>query len=508
MKKLPIGVTDFKKLIEGDYIYVDKTKYIYELVTNAGYIFLNRPRRFGKSLLLSTIEYLFEAEKELFRDLYIYHRWDWNKKYPVIRINFVADVKNIERFYEVVYNQLKLNYKRFNIKYERSLKHPGLLLENLVINVYKRYNKQVVLLVDEYDKPILDLIEDKEQAEEVRKELKSFYSVLKGLDKYLEFVFITGVSKFSKVSLFSGLNQLEDISLIREYANICGYTQNELEYYFKDYLKDLNLEEIKEWYNGYNFLGDNVYNPFDVLLYLKYKVFKNYWYETGKTEFLFKVIKQKEFELPFLDKRYYSYEILEKFDIEYINLEALMFQTGYLTIKEINKIENREMYKLGYPNKEVQEAFNNELLFYITQNYQEYKITQIKSILKNQQIEELKEYIEILISSISYEVLKSEYVYQAAIYGLIYATGYKIIIEDNTSKGRIDLTIVVNEKIVYIIEFKVIESNKEKGRALEQIKQKEYYKKYLNYQKVYVVGIEFNKDTKKIANFEYELVKK
>ncbi|MGC8734754.1 MAG: AAA family ATPase, partial [bacterium] len=144
----------------------------------------------------------------------------------------------------------------------------------------------------------------------------------------------------------------------------------------------INLEEIKEWYNGYNFLSDNVYNPFDVLLYLKYRVFKNYWYETGKTEFIFKIIKQKEFELPYLEKRYYSYEILEKFDLEYINLEALMFQTGYLTIKEITEIENREMYKLGYPNREVQEAFNNELLFYITKNYQEDKITEIKLILR------------------------------------------------------------------------------------------------------------------------------
>ncbi|MGB9639104.1 MAG: AAA family ATPase, partial [bacterium] len=366
MKKLPLGISDFKKLIEGDYIYVDKTEYIYELVKNGGYIFLSRPRRFGKSLLLSTIEYLFENQKELFKGLYIYEKWNWEEKYPVVRISFAADIKNIERFYEVVYNQLKLNYENFNIEFEKDLEHSGLLLENLIIKVNKKNNKEVVLLVDEYDKPILDLITDKKEAEEVRKELKAFYSVIKELDKYLKFVLITGVSKFSKVSLFSGLNQLEDISLVKEYGNICGYTQQELEYYFKDYLKEIDIQEVKEWYNGYNFLNDNVYNPFDVLLYLKYKVFKNYWYETGKTEFIFKIIKQREFELPYLEKRYYSYEILEKFDLEYINLEALMFQTGYLTIKEVTEIEKREMYKLGYPNREVQEAFNNELLFYIT----------------------------------------------------------------------------------------------------------------------------------------------
>ncbi|MGC8734472.1 MAG: AAA family ATPase, partial [bacterium] len=191
MKKLPIGISDFKKLIKGDYIYVDKTKYIYELVESGGYIFLSRPRRFGKSLLLSTIKYLFEGQKELFKNLFIYDKWNWEEKYPVIRISFAADIKNIDSFYEVIHNQLKLNYEKFNILFQQNFKHFDLLLENLILNVYKKFNQQIVLLVDEYDKPILDLITDKKEAEEVRKELKSFYSVLKELDQYLKFVFIT-----------------------------------------------------------------------------------------------------------------------------------------------------------------------------------------------------------------------------------------------------------------------------------------------------------------------------
>jgi hypothetical protein len=318
---------------------------------------------------------------------------------------------------------------------------------------------------------------------------------------------ITGVSKFSKVSLFSGLNQLEDISLNKEYGNICGYTQKELEFYFKDYLQGLNLEEIKEWYNGYNLLGDKLYNPFDILLYLKNKVLRNYWYETGKSEFLFKLLKTSNYQLPYLNKLYYTNDILDKFDIEHISIEALMFQTGYLTIKEVKTIESEEMYILDYPNKEVRQSFNRDLVFYITKSYNTDRIYNLKIGIINEEIEKIKEEIEIFINSISYEILKNEYVYQAAIYGLIYSTGFNVIIEDNTSKGRIDLTILVNRSIVYIMEFKVIEKEEKKGKALKQIKEKEYYKKYLNYEKIYIIGIELDKTKKQIVNFEYQQIK-
>ncbi|MGB9638745.1 MAG: PD-(D/E)XK nuclease domain-containing protein, partial [bacterium] len=199
---------------------------------------------------------------------------------------------------------------------------------------------------------------------------------------------------------------------------------------------------------------------------------------------------------------------LEKFDLEYINLEALMFQTGYLTIKDMYIDEDgEEMYMLDYPNKEVRKSFNSDILFYITGEYQKDITTIIQKALKNQDLNEFKKQLEIFFDSISYNILTNENVYQAAIYGLIYATGYHITIEDNTSKGRIDLTVIVNKKIVYILEFKVIQNQQEKGKALTQIKQKEYFKKYLNYDKIYIVGIEFNKKDKKILNFEYEILK-
>ncbi len=506
MKRLPIGISDFKELITNNYVYVDKTKYIYELLSSSKYVFLSRPRRFGKSLLLSTIRYIYEGKRELFKGLYIEGKWEWDEKYPVIRIDFSVDIRESKKIYERMKEELELNYTKYEIEMDKEKDIPG-NFKKLIIELNKKYKKQVVVLIDEYDKPILDVIEDKTQAEEVRRTLKEFYSVLKGLDEYIKFVLVTGVSKFAKVSLFSGLNQLEDISLSKEYGDICGYTQSELEHYFKEYLKDVNLEEIKEWYNGYNFLSNKVYNPFDVLLYLKKKEIRNYWYETGRTEFLFKIIKQKNFDLPYLYKRYYTEEILEKFDIEYISIEALMFQTGYLTIKEIEKIGAREVYTLDYPNREVREAFNNELLFYITRDYKQYITKPLELALIKENLEEIRKQVEVFINTISYEVLKNEYVYSAAIYGLVYATGYNVIIEDNTSKGRIDLTIVVDKKIVYIMEFKVLENEKERGKALKQIKEKEYFKKYLNYEKIYLVGIEFDKVKKELVNFEYEIIR-
>jgi hypothetical protein len=305
VKKLGIGISDFKELIKGNYIYVDKTEYIYKLINSGKYYFLSRPRRFGKSLLLSTIEYLFKGERELYKGLYIEEKWEWEKTNPVIRIDFAKDIVRKEDYKKRIIQELEKNYINNEIeqRIEKEEDEVG-LFEKLIISINKRYSKQVVILVDEYDKPILDVIEDKKEVGEVRKELKGFYSVLKGLDKYIRFVLITGVSKFSKVSLFSGLNQLKDISLDERYGNICGYKQEELEIYFKEYLEGVDLEEVKEWYNGYSFLGDRLYNPFDILLYLDSKKYKNYWYKTGTPSFLIKLIKEREYDITKLENKY------------------------------------------------------------------------------------------------------------------------------------------------------------------------------------------------------------
>jgi hypothetical protein len=509
MRKLPIGISDFKKLREENFIYVDKTQYIYKLITEGGgYYFLSRPRRFGKSLLISTVEYLSRGEKEIFKNLYIYDKWNWEEKYPVIRIDFgdtqVRNGRELEKELKAIIIETGKVYSyEYNEEYtiNRNLR---LLIEK----IYEVSKKQMIILIDEYDKPILDNIEKKKEVEKIRETLKGFYTTLKGLDKYIRFMLITGVSKFSKVSLFSGLNQLEDISFNKEYGNICGYTQKELELYFKDYLEKLNLEEIKEWYNGYYFLQDTLYNPFDILLYLKNREFRSYWYKTGTPTFLIKLIKQQKYDITKLDNIILRENILEKFDIEEIKIEALMFQTGYLTIKEVYKKEYGQEYKLGFPNKEVKISFNENILEFTIKEEVRYKLVdEIITILKKEEIKKLKEKLEILISNISYMYLGNEASYVLAVFVLLYSTGLNVITEDNTSKGRIDLTVIVNNSIVYILEFKVIENEKEKGKALKQIKEKEYYKKYLDYDKIYIIGIELDKTKKQIVNFEYQQIK-
>jgi hypothetical protein len=520
MKKLGIGISDFKELIKGNYIYVDKTEYIYKLINSGKYYFLSRPRRFGKSLLLSTLEYLFKGEKELFNGLYIYsynvgnkshvieEKWNWEETYPVIRIDFaktqVRDEKELEKELRATIVETGKRYRyKYNKEYTINRN-----FELLVERIYEGRKRQVVILIDEYDKPILDNIEKREEVEGIREVLKGFYTTLKGLDRYIRFVLVTGVSKFAKVSLFSGLNQLEDISLSKEYGNICGYTQEELEIYFKEYLEGVNIEEVKEWYNGYSFLNDRVYNPFDILLYLKSKVYKNYWYKTGTPSFLIKLIKHKRYDITRLENLIIREDILEKFDLEEMRIEALMYQTGYLTIKEGYEREYGQEYKLGFPNKEVRISFNEDILpLVIESELRENIAAKVIEILKEEKIEELREQIEVLISNISYVHYKGESSYVIAIFSLLYSTGLNVITEDNTHKGRIDLVVIVNKRIVYIIEVKVIEKEEEKGKAIRQIQEKEYYKKYMNYEKIYIVGIELNKVKKQIANFEYKKVK-
>jgi len=280
-------------------------------------------------------------------------------------------------------------------------------------------------------------------------------------------------------------------------------------------------------YNGYNFLGSKVYNPFDVLLYLRKKEIRSYWYETGTPSFLIKLIKQKEYNIVELEGIKADESLLNRFDVEEIEIEAIMFQSGYLTIRDYKVSENGILFELGFPNKEVRVSFNRDILYNLIKQKSKVNVIaeKIIEILKTEKIEELKEQIEILISAISYMYLKEEYSCVIAVYSMLYTTGLDVIIEDNTSKGRIDLTIIVDKKIVYIIEFKVIltynsdnsnkanieffviEKKEEKGKALKQIREKEYHKKYLNYEKIYLVGIEFDRVKKDLVNFEYEIVK-
>ncbi|WP_232023450.1 AAA family ATPase [Thiomicrorhabdus aquaedulcis] len=253
MKKLPIGIQTFAKMREDDFVYVDKTPLIAQLTSKAGAYFLSRPRRFGKSVLIDTFKELFEGNKALFKDLYIENQWDWHTTYPVIKLDFAnGSVQSLADLDVWLQHNLEQNQNRLGITCA-PMANKGACLSQLIEAAYTHYGQKVVVLVDEYDKPILDNIDNPTVSAEVREGLKNVYSVLKGQDAYLQFVFMTGVTKFSKVSLFSGMNQLSDISLDRRYATLCGYTQHDLETTFSEHLAGVNWDKLKEWYNGYQF---------------------------------------------------------------------------------------------------------------------------------------------------------------------------------------------------------------------------------------------------------------
>ncbi|SHF35666.1 Predicted AAA-ATPase, partial [Marinitoga hydrogenitolerans DSM 16785] len=303
MKKLPIGIQDYKKIIERDFIYIDKTEYIYKLVSSEVPIFLSRPRRFGKSLTVSTLYYLFKGEKELFKDTYIYNKWKF-KEYPVIKLDMSDNtLTTFEEFIDSLNEKIEKLYKKYEIpKIENNLPTKfGHLIEEL----NAKYKEKVVILIDEYESPILEHINDKKKAEDFRAFLREFYKKVKTKDEYIKFVFITGITKFTKTGVFSALNNLNDISLDTDYSQMFGYTQNELEEYFKDYIKETAkrfditkeelLKEMKKYYNGFSFDGEHyVYNPFSILKFFQKKKFQNYWFESGSPSFLSKYIEDKK----------------------------------------------------------------------------------------------------------------------------------------------------------------------------------------------------------------------
>ncbi|HRU66809.1 MAG TPA: AAA family ATPase, partial [Spirochaetota bacterium] len=386
--------------------------------------------------------------------------------------------------------------------------------QEAIRTLYEKYKEKVVVLVDEYDKPILDRIDEPEIARENREILKDFYSVLKDTDIYLKLVFLTGVSRFSKVSIFSGLNQLQDITLNPEYATICGYTQRDLETVFEERIKDFDKEEVKLWYNGYNWLGESVYNPFDILLLLSEKRFRSFWFETGTPTFLIKLFQKNSYYLPELENLEVGEEIVSNLDIDNIYPENLLFQAGYLTIKGQIRKGTKLKYILTYPNIEVKISFNDAFLDYLTPSpvTKEKTESRMYDLIEENDIEKLKEVLYSFFASIPLDWYRKndlesyEGFYASVVYALFNGSGLEVKAEDITNKGRIDLTVFIEER-AYMIEFKVVEEKME-GKALQQIKEKRYFEKYINqYKDIYLVGIEFSKAERNIVGFEVEIVK-
>ena len=504
MKYLPTDVSTFSIMINDNYVYVDKTEYIYKLFGGGTrYYFLSRPRRFGKSLLISTLKELFLGNRELFKGLWIDssdYKW---QKHPVIHIDFSVIAHDSP---EQLYQALSLKLQDIGLSYGIDISSISIVqsqFEFLVKELSKK--NKVVILIDEYDKPILDSIASIEKATLIRNALSAFYGVLKGLDEHIRAVFITGVTKFARTSIFSGLNNLNEISMEGQYNALLGYTPDELIANFEPYINTLAQEkkcsvdflvaEMKRWYDGYQFTKkenvERVYNPFSTLLFLAKHEFSNYWFASGTPTFLMELIKKRNFPVVDIDNVVAAESELGSFTIENLSVKTVLFQTGYLTIDYYD--EEAEAYYLRIPNYEVRASFFNYLLNSFTSvepSFINDLVIQILQSLKKQDIDKFCHLLQSFFASIPSNIqISLERYYQTIVFVLAKIIGLKTNVEVVTNVGRIDMIIEMND-IVYVFEFKIVGDAQ---GALEQIEEKHYYQQYLNAQKAIVlVGILFD----------------
>jgi Predicted AAA-ATPase/PD-(D/E)XK nuclease superfamily len=493
MQKLPIGIQSFPKLRSEGWLYVDKTPLIAQLVAQGNYYFLSRPRRFGKSLLISTLKEFFSGNQELFRGLWIEGRANW-AQHPVLHFDFAgADFKELGLAQSLA-NQLA----QLADQHQITLQGRGLAgqLKELIKQLAK-LRGQVVILIDEYDRPITEYLTDLARAEENRETLKDFFSVIKPSDEHIRFFFMTGVTKFSKVSMFSGFNNLDDITHNPNYATLLGYTQGELEHYFANHLahvaeltgtpREALLEKIKAWYNGYYWLGrEKVYNPFSILQFFGNSgKFGNYWFETGTPTFLVKLLNEKF--VYDVDDVLADESIFSNFRLDELDPISLLLQAGYLTIKK----ERGEFYTLGYPNHEVRKSLVQHLLAgYTRQTTPSVRplAWKMQEAFRQHDVDRAMTLLNSIFANIPHQIFdqKAESFYHAVIFLCFLLMGYDIAAEVATAQGRID-AVVQTDTSVYLLEFKVGGSPE---AALAQIHARRYYEKYLHLGKsIYLLGI-------------------
>ena len=510
-RKLPIGIQTFRTIREENCYYVDKTAYMARLVAEGKHYFLSRPRRFGKSLFLDTLKELFEGNEPLFKGLAIHERWDWSVRHPVLRLDFSSgNFREPSYLHKDVMAQLDAMESESAVT--ASYDTAPARLRHLLKALHQRTGQRVAVLVDEYDKPILDALEVPEVARANRDYLRGLYSTIKFGDAHIAFSFLTGVSKFSKVSLFSGLNNLIDITLEPHYSAICGYTEADLDAVFAPELPGLDRNEIRMWYNGYNWLGEEaVYNPFDVLLLFRRRAFAAYWFETGTPTFLIEMLLTRGVSALALDDLLGSDEVLSAFDVDHIATEALLFQTGYLTIRRTELRGGEIYYRLGYPNREVQQSLNKSLLNHLTGNLarRAEHSARLYDLLLVNDFDSLKTLCEAFFASIPYqwhtnnEIANYEGYYASVFYSYFASLGLTITVEDSSQAGRLDMAVLFNGN-VYLFEFKVVE-RVSAGTALGQLKERDYAAKYRGRgEPIYLIGVEFSRETRNVAAFEVE----
>ncbi len=516
-KPLPLGVQSFPKLIRGGYLYVDKTKWIYDMVKySAGLYFLSRPRRFGKSLMVSTLEEIFLGNRDLFKGLWIDQTdYQW-KTHPVIRLDFgVMAVKSAEELKTALLDFLQ----NVALKNKITLR-PGAYYTQFSDLIDKLAAKgQVVILIDEYDKPLIDNLTHVEEAKKIRDVLKGFYTVIKAMDAQVRFVFLTGISKFSKAGVFSSLNNLSDITMDDQFSTCVGLTQKELDYYFDSRIPALAThlsmseeavkEKIKKWYNGFRFSkrGEAVYNPVSILSLFEKMDFRNYWFETGTPTFLIDLIREKQYELPEIEDLEVDELSFSSYEIENLNIVSLLVQTGYLTIKGYEESELWPLYRLYYPNLEVQNAFLKYLLAsfsHLPNGKASSYLSQLVRALRKKDLGRFFSLLQVFFANIPYSIqIKKEKYYNSIFYMIFKLIGLSIHTEVETNQGRIDVVIELTDRVV-IFEFKVDGSAE---KALQQAKKTKYYQKYQHSgREIELVGVNFDTKTRTVGAWKTETI--
>ena len=511
--KYPIGIQDFVKLRQGGFAYVDKTKFVYKLADEGSYYFLSRPRRFGKSLFLSTLEAYFLGRKELFEGLAIYDMEKEWKSHPIFYIDLnTANFRDENSLYEVLNSHVSVWEEKYGAReYETTL---ALRFKGVIARAAEKEGRGVVILIDEYDKPILQTLRNEDLQEKHRSLLKSFYSVLKTQDRYIRFAFITGVTKFGKVSVFSDLNNLMDISMDQRYISICGMTQNELLYNFREGIEQLGeaygdteeetLNKLKIRYDGYHFEEDTVgiYNPFSVLNTLAKLRYKDYWFETGTPTFLVDLLKMHNYRLLDITREKVSGDVINSIDSMSTNPIPVIYQSGYLTIKGYD--ERFKKYRLGFPNKEVEEGFLNFLLPLYTSagNNSPFMVDEFVQDVESGNPERFMQRMKAFFADTSYQVVgNAELYFQNAMYLVFKIMGFYTQVERPTSDGRID-AVIQTPDYIYIIECKL---DRTADEALRQINDSNYAAPFaMDKRRIYKIGVNFSSQTRGVEQWIIE----
>ena len=510
--KYPIGIQTFEKIREDGYVYVDKTALIYEIAHNGTYYFLSRPRRFGKSLLVSTLEAYFKGRKELFEGLAMEKlEKDWTE-YPVLRVDFSGKSYDQSDVLGKVLNDILNKWEQeYGCKNDSDV--PGIRFSNVIQSAYENTGRPVVILIDEYDKPIVDNLTNEELADTFRSQLQGFYSVMKAQDQYIRFGFLTGVTKMGKLSVFSGLNNLTDISMDLSYATLCGVTEEELQAYFGSGISSMaennsmSLRECYErlayMYDGYHFhpKAAGVYNPFSLLNALRAGEFRKYWFATGTPTFLIRYLDKGEYDLNDVSGIQASSSVLSGINAMHPEAITLLYQAGYLTIHGYDSLT--DIFTLDYPNKEVEDGFLDSLCAYfapVINRKSALSVSKFVEDIRSGNVDMLMRRFTAFFADMDYQIQgRAELYFQNTMYVMLKLMGQQVQVERHTSNGRIDV-LIQTDKYVYILELK---RDQDPTDALDQIDEKGYDWPFMaDKRKVFKIGATFSSATRRLESWE------